>query len=388
MALEIHKIKVRDGLKPRREPYWGPAVETGLTVGFRKIDDERGSWIARMPKEDPAKPKTRWQYSALGLVTEENDYQQARAAARQWMERLDAGVTDEDFTVADACREYVAELKREKGEKAARDAKLRFERTIYGREKESRACKVEANAIAGRRLDKLRTPHFKVWRDGLGLKKSAANRTLTSLKAALNLAVANRRVHIAAQREWADVKPYKAAGRRRDLFLDLKQRRALLAAAKGGVRDLLEAATLTGARAGEIVNATRSQFDARTGSMTFIGKTGRRDIPLSSDALVLFKRVAKDKLPGARLFVRDDSKPWGPSDWDELVKEAAKAAKLPVGTCLYTLRHSFVTQAITDGMTTLDVARLVGTSVVMIEKHYGHLVKDAARDRLAAVRML
>jgi integrase len=56
--------------------------------------------------------------------------------------------------------------------------------------------------------------------------------------------------------------------------------------------------------------------------------------------------------------------------------------------CLYTLRHSFVTQAITDGMTTLDVARLCGTSVGMIEKHYGHLVADAARKRLAAVTML
>jgi hypothetical protein len=34
------------------------------------------------------------------------------------------------------------------------------------------------------------------------------------------------------------------------------------------------------------------------------------------------------------------------------------------------------------------VARLVGTSVMMIEKHYGHLASDAARRRLAAVAML
>ena len=54
----------------------------------------------------------------------------------------------------------------------------------------------------------------------------------------------------------------------------------------------------------------------------------------------------------------------------------------------YTLRHSFVTAAITDGMSTLDVARFVGTSVVMIEKHYGHLVASAARERLAEVKIL
>jgi hypothetical protein len=39
-------------------------------------------------------------------------------------------------------------------------------------------------------------------------------------------------------------------------------------------------------------------------------------------------------------------------------------------------------------MTTLDVARLCGTSVVMIEKHYGHLVASSARKRLAGVTML
>jgi integrase len=35
----------------------------------------------------------------------------------------------------------------------------------------------------------------------------------------------------------------------------------------------MEAAVLTGARGGELAGATVSQFDARAGSMTFIGKT-------------------------------------------------------------------------------------------------------------------
>lgn len=35
-----------------------------------------------------------------------------------------------------------------------------------------------------------------------------------------------------------------------------------------------------------------------------------------------------------------------------------------------TLRHSFITPAFTDGMATLDVARLVGTSIDMVEKYY------------------
>lgn len=39
-------------------------------------------------------------------------------------------------------------------------------------------------------------------------------------------------------------------------------------------------------------------------------------------------------------------------------------------------------------MATLDASRLVCTSLKMIEKHYGHLVVDSARERLGRVMML
>jgi hypothetical protein len=61
---------------------------------------------------------------------------------------------------------------------------------------------------------------------------------------------------------------------------------------------------------------------------------------------------------------------------------------LPSDTVLYTLRHSFISQAINDGMTTLEVARLVGTSLMMIERHYGQAIPNAARARLAKLKML
>ena len=83
----------------------------------------------------------------------------------------------------------------------------------------------------------------------------------------------------------------------------------------------------------------------------------------------------------------DDGKPWAHSDWDELVRAAAAKAELPAEACLYTLRHSFITQALMDGMSTLDVARITGTSLA-IEKHYGHLVMREARERLDRVRLL
>lgn len=371
MAHELQKIRVRAALPPRREPYWGPPLARGRSLGFRKIDAETGSWVARMRNETGHKV-----YRALGYLSETNDYERAREAALEWFKAQDAGVLNAETTVAKACEAYVDDRKREKGDACAHDAKKRFERTIYG------------TPFGRIPLSKLRAPRVKDWRDRLGLSKGASNRTLTALKAALNLAVASRLVHSAAAQEWRDVKPYANATQRRTLFLDLKQRRKLLEACDGALHDLVEAVALTGARAGELVGATRGQFDARLKNITFRGKTGARTVPLSAPALALFNRLAKRKLPAAPLLTRDDGKPWAHSDWDELVRDAGASAKLPAGVCLYTLRHSFVTQAITDGMTTLDVARLCGTSVGMIEKHYGHLVADAARERLASVTML
>jgi integrase len=133
---------------------------------------------------------------------------------------------------------------------------------------------------------------------------------------------------------------------------------------------------------------TCAAFDARTKVAQFLGKTGSRTVPLSPAAVALFKRLSKGNAPGELLLARDDGKPWSHSDWDELVREAAAKAKLPPGVCLYTLRHSWITSALQGGLATLDVARLVGTSLMMIEKHYGHLVASAARTRLAKVAML
>jgi integrase len=370
MGIEIHKVKVRAALAPRAEPYWAVPLGINQSLGYRKIDEERGSWIARR------KDNGRNRYRSLGAVTDSFGFIEARSAALKWLQDLDRGISGDKVTVADACKGYVEDREREKGSECAHDAKMRFKRTVDG------------TRFGDQPLDKIRTPHVKAWFHGLKMSKASANRTLTALKAALNFAVANRLVTATAVQEWRDVKPYKNAGKRRDLFLDLTQRRALLAKTAGALRDLIEATMLTGARAGELTKAKREQFDARQESMRFKGNKGPRIVPLSGPALTLFKRLAESKLPLARLLVRDDGKPWAHSDWDELVRDAAKSAKLPPGVCLYTLRHSFITQAIQDGLSILDVARLCGTSVMMIEKHYGHLVHSVARERLAKVVMV
>ena len=69
------------------------------------------------------------------------------------------------------------------------------------------------------------------------------------------------------------------------------------------------------------------------------------------------------------------------------MKAAAEAAKLPAGTTAYTLRHSVISDLVHDGLDLLTVAQISGTSVAMIERHYGHLRSDVAAGALARLAL-
>lgn len=64
------------------------------------------------------------------------------------------------------------------------------------------------------------------------------------------------------------------------------------------------------------------------------------------------------------------------------MREAVRKAKLPRGTVYYTLRHTFIANTLTKGIDIHTVAKLCGTSVEMIEKHYGKLLHTDAREKL------
>ena len=213
MTLEIWKVRVRDALAPRREPYWGPPLGEGKSLGLRKVDATRVRWIAKLRNESGHHSKV------LGDVTPEFDFDRAREAALAWFRSYASGITDSTYTVEQACRDYVEDRRTEKGEECAHDADARFKRTVY-------------DTDFGRKpLAKLWMADVKKWRHGTGLSKSSQNRTMTALRAALNLAVQNRRVGADRAIEWTLVRQHSNAEGRRQLFLDLEQRRRLIDAA-------------------------------------------------------------------------------------------------------------------------------------------------------------
>ena len=63
---------------------------------------------------------------------------------------------------------------------------------------------------------------------------------------------------------------------------------------------------------------------------------------------------------------------WRRDDW----KPALEAAGIPYRKP-YALRHTFISECIAAGIATFEIARMAGTSVLQIEKTYGHLLPDA-----------
>jgi integrase len=64
---------------------------------------------------------------------------------------------------------------------------------------------------------------------------------------------------------------------------------------------------------------------------------------------------------------------------------AKRAAGITPRRRVYDLRHTFATFALRAGISTFDLSRYVGTSLAMIDRHYGHIARDG---RQHAIKLL
>jgi len=367
----IDKARVRNSLAPRREPYWGAPIERGLFVGFRKLE-QGGTWIARLRDEDG-----RQRYQSFGHA-DVVDYEDAAGKARAWRKSLAAGVEATGAeTVEDACKAYVADLRVEKREGAATDAEGRFDRTVYG------------TTFGKLKLATLRTAKIKEWRAGLKMAAASKNRTLTAVKAALNKAVADRLVDAGKAIEWKQVKPLDAKNRLPP-YLDAKQRKRLIENLPKELQSFTGALYLTALRPGALAEAKVEDFDARNGALYIRAHDkghGERTVVLSAEAKAIMKQEAKDKLPLAPLFAKPDGSHWTKAEWGAPIRDAIKPAKLPARTVAYSLRHSAITDLLTAGADPLTVCKQAGTSMLMLQKHYAHLLDKHAAKAMDALAL-
>lgn len=379
MGHNIEKAGDRSKLEPRREPYWD-RIEAGCYLGYRKLEDGTGTWIARWRNEEGAQ-----KYHAIGS-TPSVGYDAAVKAARQWFVQCKGGST-EVITVEEACRRYVIDRRTEKGEGTAKDAEGRFNRLVYG----TKFGKIK--------LPSLRTAHISDWRnaqvaqdgddedddpDAERRAKDSTNRNLATLKAALNLAY---RMGLASSTEqWDRVQSYQKVAKRRDVSLSMLDRKKLITAASPDLKVFLNAMLLTGCRPGELAGCVVGDLDS-AGLLTVAGKTGRRTIPISPKALALLKSAAGDRDLDEPLLTRSGVA-WTRFEWRDAFQEARRAAGLAESVVMYSLRHVAISEMLVAGIDPMTVSKIAGTSIAMISSNYGHLIKERVVEQLAKVRAI
>lgn len=379
MSKRIDRVDVRARLPLRRDPYWHRIAE-GRYVGFRIMTKGTpGTWLAR------AYGEAGYAYERLGdfaTVPDGERYDAARKAAEAWFQHLDMGGSTEPCSVKAACEAYVDKVRQENSEAAARDAAERLTRFVYSDPiAKIQLAKLTPRDVAAWKKRMLATDEARTPKEERAARGSY-NRNSTPLRAALNLALGRR--DVANDHAWAvELKPLEDAGNRRTGYLDHDERRALVKSASEEARPLFHTLNMLPMRPGEVASLRVDYLKASQRTLEIpTGKSEPRVIPLTDSAVAHFKVCAKGKLPGAWLVSRADGSQWKKEAWRDEIKDAARKAKLPRATVAYTLRHSVITDLVTGGLDLFTVATIAGTSVVMIQKHYGHLQREHARSAL------
>jgi integrase len=393
MSKSINTVAARARLADRAEPYWTRVI-VGVYLGFRKTATA-STWSIRY--RDPATLKQK--YKALGDYGTIPDAQRFDAAFREaqaFAQHLAVGGVAAPKTVAEACDAYVVHLRTTKSETAAADAARRFRQYV-----------TDDARFAALELSKLTPPVMQAWRAGLASRPvhrsgrgkapavatdkqrspSSLNRDVTPFRAALNHALEQQ--WVTGDFAWRSaLKPIKDADKRREGYLDMGQRQALIDAAPAGLSDFVRVLAQLPVRPGALAALTVADFDPRLAQINIVlDKTGPRKITIPPHIAALFAQACRSKLPAAPIFGRPDGKPWDKDSWKYPFKTAAVAAGLPPGVVLYSLRHSGITDLVRGGLPLLIVAQLAGTSVRMIESNYAQHQADAATSALAAIAL-
>jgi site-specific recombinase XerD len=387
MSVRIDTVASRNRLKARRDPYY-QRMGPGLFVGYRKmVSGIVGTWSVRLRDEDTGKQHL----NSLGTLEQYPDHERfdkAAAEAKAMFDHAKSGGVIAVKTVRQVCDAYVEHLRQNKSEAAAQDAQKRFNTYV-----------LDDHSFAALELQKLKPVHISDWRQrlanrpirkGSGRGKnpsivtdkkrspSSLNRDMTPFRAALNHALDN--AWITNNFAWrAKLKPIENADKQRDGgYITRQERQNLIdaAAADGsGVETIARVLCALPVRPGALAKLQVKHFNASLNELSIkFDKTGERKITLPASTSKIFAEACKNKLPEASIFTRPDGSAWNKDSWKAPFKRAVRVAGLNESTVMYSLRHAILCDMVTAGVDLLTVSRLSGTSITMIQKHYGHLI--------------
>lgn len=401
MAHVINTAKGRQALAVRREPYWN-RLGDGLSIGWRKLAAERpGTWLARSVQDSVEQRQS----LAVAEASSEDVYAQAVRGALAWRAELGtlapAAAAAAALTIEQACANYVLAVGDRKRETCGAAA---AEVAMYRLRQRHALLVLDRPAFAKAAIRDLTAQDFKAWRRHVSTKPTASrsnrgnarglatiNRDMTVLRAALNQAHHDRLVsNKHAWQEALEPIAHADTGRSRKHYLSPEQRARLAAAAPTPqCAALIAAIAQLPFRPGVVAACNVGDYDPARRLVHLGPDKGHppRTVELPAEQARLFAQQCEDKLPGAPLFTRASGERWTAETWKGPVKEAVLSAGLPRGSVMYTLRHSVITDLLQAGVDVASVANYAGTSILMIQRNYHHLLAGQSARELAVLKL-
>jgi integrase len=210
--------------------------------------------------------------------------------------------------------------------------------------------------------------------------KDSCNRITATFRAILNNAFDDEANKLTS-RPWKNaLKSYSKVGRARQQHFTEEQVSALVNASPDrALADLISGGWYTGARYGELCQVRVKHLDlARAVLHVPGGKTGHRDVQLTTEGAVFLGRMCAGRDAEALIFLNAQGQTWNKC-MSRPMKTALAAAGLDERASFYTIRHSYISRAIEAGVPQTVIAENCGTSIRMIEENYKHILPSAKR---------
>ncbi len=407
---KLHNKTNRDRLKIRKKPYF-VSLSPGLCLGYLarggKATGRAGLWYSRRQVGERIFTETgshsRYKTKQLGQADDLPgmvvdgvtilDYDQACAKAREHAAELVRGPVRAALTVKSAVARYLDYLEQHNGPESRYQTECKFNKWVL------------KHSIADAQVNSLTLSQLQEWQAGMITREEddpdrarrsqdTANRVIRCLKAALNHAYDHRAETGVTNRDaWGtSFRQFKDVGAQREYHFTVPDILRLIEAAEPAFALVLKAAFYTGARPGELRKLTVKDFKPAAKQLNITkGKTKARSTTLTREAVEFFTTLTRDKMPNAPLLTKEDGTAWEAGEQKLPMRHALAVAgfftakelddmarhERPV---LYSLRHTYISRAIEQGIPMLIIAQNVGNSVAMIERHYAKIIERTRQE--------
>jgi integrase len=383
--LNLQTLTARSRLAPRGKPY-AVRLIPGVHLGYRAAESGTGAWVVIAANGKGGQ----WQ-KVLAHADDKQpadgtavlSYEQAANKARA-LARGDANAASESpATIGEAIDAYKVDLTG-RGRNAYNAELVRGHLPPH---------------LLAQPLSQVTVKQLRHWRDALikgGMKAATVNRVLKPAHAAFNLsAKLDKRVAANAQAWKVGLEALRNAVTARDAVLSDQLVRAAVVAAyeiSPAFGLYVQVHAETGARSSQLA---RCKVGDLRGDRLMVpasrkgrggGRGGHVPVPITTSLAAALQQAAAGRPAHAPLLLREDGLAWQPkvADHRRPFEEAARAAGLPEGTTIYSLRHSSIARALLRSVPIKIVADWHDSSTAIIERHYGRFIVRHGDDLIRA----